>query len=110
MLFHGSLSLVAAHDIAGLPSRYCVSQERDIIGQPSIETVAVALSASFVADDRCRADHTGDVILAYWVAKVSTSPGNEGCTQPRHGILIKHAYADTNRRSSAPTVARSASR
>src|SRR5260370_29869873 len=110
MLIHGSLSLVSAHHIAGLLVSHRVSQERGRVSESVVYAVTVASKAAFVSGDRSGADRAGDAILPYWVAEVSSSPGNKDRSQPRHGRLVEHAYADTNRRSSSPTAARSSMR
>jgi hypothetical protein len=109
VLIDGSLRLVAAHHVAGLLPGYRVGQERDGIGEPFVgAVVVVARRAARVAACWCRADGAGNVVVPDWVAKVSASSGNQGCAQPRHGLLVEHAYAEANRRSSSPTAARSA--
>jgi hypothetical protein len=106
----GQRGLVPAHHIAGLLSSDGVSQERGRVSEPVVNAVSVTSEAAFVSGDWRGADGACDAISPYWVTEVSPSPGNEGCGQPLHSLLVEHAYADTNRRSSSPTVVRSSIR
>jgi hypothetical protein len=110
MFIHGSLGLVSPQHVAGLLCSYRVSQERGRVSEPVVCTVTAASIAALVSGDRRGTDSAGDAILPYRVTKVSSGPGNESRSQPRHGGLVKHAYADTNRRSSSPTTVRSSIR